>query len=394
VSLLLGAGCATQSRPAEPRHIPPEPVAAPIQNTQVDQTLEQMLEHDDFDLPRALLLFSEKYYPEFSGGHHDVDVRAKLARFEGYVDQLKRELVRETSPRRKARVLSDFVHLKLGLRSDPAGESGVNPENLFFDRVIQNRTGYCVSLSLAYIVFGQAAGLDVKGIRIPGHFAVRFTDREPSGESFETNLETTDFGSQRDDLYFFAEYRFSTTSVKHGVYLTPLSDRQIFGTLYNNLAGLTYTRGNYDLAVERYTRALQLAPNNGEAMYNRALALRKLKRPQEGMRDLNEALRLDPNAVLALMLRAGFFWDAGEKDQARNDLAEAMRKQPKWVEPLMLDGQFLLDDRQYDEARKVFHRVLEMKPGFKSAHLALVELETAAGNIAQARKHAAEAQRE
>jgi Tfp pilus assembly protein PilF len=112
------------------------------------------------------------------------------------------------------------------------------------------------------------------------------------------------------------------------------------------------------------------------------------------MRDLNEALRLDPNAVLALMLRAGFFWDAGEKDQARNDLAEAMRKQPKWVEPLMLDGQFLLDDRQYDEARKVFHRVLEMKPGFKSAHLALVELETAAGNIAQARKHAAEAQRE
>jgi tetratricopeptide (TPR) repeat protein len=171
------------------------------------------------------------------------------------------------------------------------------------------------------------------------------------------------------------------------VYLTPLTDRQVFGTLYNNLAGLTYNRGNIQLAVERYSRALELAPNNAEAMYNRALALRKLKRAQEGLRDLNEALRLDPNFALALMLRAGLFWDNGEKEQARADLAEAMRKQPKWVEPLMLEGQFLLEDKQFDEARKVFERVLEMRPGFKSAHLALAELEHAAGNIAEARKH-------
>jgi regulator of sirC expression with transglutaminase-like and TPR domain len=381
-------GCASQTRPRE--HVAPAPdrTPPPVQTaTPAPQTLEEMLKQDDFDLPRALLLFSEKYYPETSGQPHPVDIPAKLARFQEYAEQLKRELRGEHSPARRARALSDFVHLRLGLRSDPADQSGANPENLFLDRVLQNRYGYCVTLSMAYLVFGQAAGLDVTGVRIPQHFAVKFRDTDSNGMPYETILETTDFGAEHDDVYFYAQHRFSTTSVRHGVYLTPLTDRQVFGTLYNNLAGLTYNRGNIQLAVERYSRALELAPNNAEAMYNRALALRKLKRAQEGLRDLNEALRLDPNFALALMLRAGLFWDNGEKEQARADLAEAMRKQPKWVEPLMLEGQFLLEDKQYDEARKVFERVLEMRPGFKSAHLALAELEHAAGNAAEARKH-------
>ncbi len=381
------AGCATQSRPPEV-HGPSPYVPPPVQNSGPPAaTLEEMLKEVDFDLPRALLLFSEKYYPEVSGQQHDLGVEAKITRYESYAEELRREVARARTPALRARALSDFVHMRLGLRFDPTDQGGTNPENLFFDRVLQNRYGYCVTLSMAYLVFGQAAGLDVTGIRIPGHFVVRFRDHPPEGTPFETIFETTDFGAMREDLYYYAEYRFSSTSVSEGVYLTPLTDRQIFGTLYNNLAGLTFLRGDHELAMRRYSRALELAPKNAEAMYNRAVALRRLKRPQEGLRDLNEALRLDPNFALALMLRAGLYWENGEKEAGRADLAEAMRKRPDWVEPLMLDGQFLLEDKQFDEARRVFNRVLEMRPGHKSAYLALAELEHAAGNPTEARKH-------
>ncbi len=391
VPLLLGmvmlSACATQVRVDGSGPLA-GPDLRPVQNGEkAPQTLEDMLTHDDFDLPRALLLFSEKYYPEFKGQAHDVDVPAKLKRFEEYADGLRKEINRARSPRTRLLALTDFVHVRLGLRFDPTDQGGANPENLFFDRMLQNRYGYCVSLSLAYLVFGQAVGLDVRGIRIPGHFAVIYRDREADGTPYETIPETTDFGSTRDDLHFFAQYRFSTTSVKHGVYLTPLTDKELFGTLYNNLAGLTYLRNDLELSVKRYDRALELAPNNAEVMYNRAVVLRKLKRAHEGLGNLNEALRLDPNFVLALILRAALFWENGEKRQARDDLAEAMRKRPDWVEPLMLEGQFLMDDGQLDEARKLFERVLEMRPDFKSAHIALAELETKAGNIAKARKH-------
>lgn len=393
LALLIVAGCASQGRaPSRGVAMPPS-TQTPVLETRHDpQTLAEALEASEIDLPRALLMFSEKYYPEFSGRPHNADIPAKLARFQAYSEELRRELNRARTPSQRIRALTDFVHIRLGLRFDPADEGGLNPENLFFDRVLQSRYGYCVSLSLAYLVFGRAAGMDVQAIRIPGHFAVVIREPGIDGLPAETIIETTDFGAVRDDLYYYARYRFSATSVENGVYLTPITDREVFGTLYNNLAGLTFGRGDLKLAVERYSRALELAPNNAEAMYNRAIALRKLKRAQEGLRDLNEALRLDPNFVLALMLRAGLFWENGEKTKAREDLAEATRKRPDWVEPLMLEGQLLLDDKQIDEARRVYERVLELRPGHKSALIGLAQVETAAGNLNKARQHMREAE--
>lgn len=384
LALTLLAGCAGQAREGG---LPAASETPPLHTAANAQSLDDMLKAEDFDLARALLLFSEKYYPEFSGRPHDTDIPAKLTRFDAYAAELRRDVNRARSPRTRLLALTDFVHSRLGLRFDPTDQGGANPENLFFDRMLQNRYGYCVSLSLAYLVFGQAAGLEVLGIRIPGHFAVIFRDREANGQPYEVILETTAFGAAFDDLHYYAQYRFSSTSVKNRVYLTPLTDREIFGTLYNNLAGLTYLRNDYQLALKRYDRALELAPNNAEVMYNRAVVLRKLKRAGEGLKDINEALRLDPNFALALILRAGLFWENGEKEQARADLAEAMRKRPEWIEPLMLEGQFLMDDNQLDEARSVFERVLEMRPGFKSAYIALAELEAKAGNMAKARKY-------
>lgn len=386
--LILLAGCTSQTR--EFAGSDAESYAQQVDSPSASNlTLEQMLERDDFDLPRALLLFSEKYYPEFAGLHeHNVDVESKLARFEGYTNQLKLALNRDRSPRQRVRTLIDFIHIKLGLRFDSRDSGGEDPENLFFDRVLQNRFGYCVSLSMAYLVFGQAAGLDVKGMRIPGHFVVRYKDTDTDGTPFDVILETTAFGDVRDDMWYWSEHRFSATSVENGIYLTPLTDREIFGTLYNNLAGITYIRGNHKLAVERYSRALELAPNNAECMYNRAIVLRGLDNDQQALKDLNEAIRLDPNFTLAYIARAGLLWENDEREAAREDLLEAMRKRPKWPQPHMLDGMFLYESGQVDAARQAFLKALELDPEYKSAHVALAELEQKAGNHQKAREHA------
>lgn len=384
---LLG-GCASQQREAgvpaadnSASHTHVSDVVGPT------ASLEQMLEQDNFDLPRALLLFSEKYYPDFSGTRHDVDVNAKLARFNEYARQLRVELHRDRSPRQRVRTLVDFVHIKLGLRFDQADARGENPENLFFDRVLQRRFGYCVTLSLAYIVFGQAAGLDVAGMRIPGHFVVQFQDVESNGHPYKVILESTAFGDTRDETWYWAEHRFSAVAVENGVYLKPLTDREIFGTLYNNLAGVTYVRGNTLLAVERYNRALELAPNNAESLYNRAVLQHTLGKDREALKDLNEALRLEPNFVLAMVARAGLLWEAGEREPARSDLANAKRLRKDWPQPWMLEGMFAYESGQLDDARAAFSKALQVDPKYNSAHMALAELERRAGNLEEARKH-------
>lgn len=390
----LLAGCASQTREGDDGPVPPRSHAGGTAQVadQSNLSLEQMLQLDDFDLPRALLLFSEKYYPSLAGiPKHEVDVPAKLTRFDAYAEQLRDALRRDRSPRQRVRTLVDFIHIKLGLRFDQQDERGENPDNLFFDRVIQNRYGYCVTLSLAYLVFGQAAGLQVQGVRFPGHFAVLYTDTDTDGTPYEVILESTDFGDARDELYYWSKYRFSATSVEKGVYLSPLNDRQIFSTLYNNLAGVTYVRGDSEAAIQHYTRALELGPANAEAMYNRAIVEHGLELDREALKDLNEALRLDPNFTLALIARSGVLWKAGEHESALKDLAEAKRKRPEWPQPWMLEGLFQLEDGDLDAARVSLLKVLEIDPEYNSAHIALAELEHKAGNEAEARRHAAEA---
>jgi regulator of sirC expression with transglutaminase-like and TPR domain len=396
LACLLLAGCAAQQRTLPPDNGRDTPDATP--DTRPDtqpakpQTLEEMLQQDDFDLPRALLLFSAKYYGEFAAEPYTPEIEPKLARFEAYTQDLRKELRRDRSPRMRLRTLANFVHVKLGLRFDQNDTGGTNPENLFFDRVLTRRFGYCVTLSMAYIVFGQAAGLDVRGVRIPGHFAVIYTDAENDGTPFKTLVETTANGAMRDELQYWSEHRFHVNAVEAGVYLTPLTDKGIFSTLYNNLGGISFLADKFELALERYGRAIELAPNNAEALYNRAVVLRNRKRYSEALRDVNSALRLDPNFTLALLVRAALFWEEGEKDSARADLATAMKQRPEWPEPHMLDGGFLMRDRKLDDARKAFERVLELNPAYKSAHIALAELEQAAGNPLKAQKHMAAAQ--
>ncbi|MBK9975635.1 MAG: tetratricopeptide repeat protein [Planctomycetes bacterium] len=392
LACMLLAGCAGQSRPLAANGPGPDDPPVVRNTTQSHQTLDQMLQQDDFDLPRALLLFSEEFYPEFSGKQrHEVDVEAKLARFDAYASDLRAALRRNKTPRTRLATLIEFVHVKLGLRFDATDPSGAKADNLFFDRVLQNRTGYCVTLSLAYLVFGQAAGLDVVGIRVPTHFTVRFRDQEADGQPYETLVETTAAGETQQDTYYWAKYRFSTTSVQNGVYLTPLTDKQIFGTIYNNLAGLTYLRGNNELAVERYTKALELAPNNAEALYNRALVLRMLQRDKDALKDFNAAIRLDPNFVFCYLARARLLFDAGERAQAKEDLGEAMRKRPDWPEPHMMNGIFLSREGDLDAAKAAFLRVLEIDKGFNAARIAIAELERTRGNEREARKWEEEA---
>lgn len=395
--LLLLVGCANQGRGA---HTGPAPKGAPPWardggevGTPTPQSLDEMLQFEDFDLPRALLLFSAQYAGEFSPGDRaPMDVDAQLSRFDAYTNELKKNLRRDRSPRQRLLTLIEFVHNRLGLRFDPSDSVGHNPQNLFFDQVINRRRGYCVTLSLAYVVFGQAAGLDVRGVRIPGHFAVQFKDSDGE-EAYEALIESTTGGTALDPLQVWSKHRFSKQAVDAGIFLAPLSDRAVFSTLYNNLAGLTHLRGDDRLALERYSRALELAPNNTEALYNRALVGRKLGNAQHALRDLNDALRQDPNFTLALIARAGVLWEAGEKTPAREDLGNAMRQRSEWPEVWLLEGMFAAAEGQLKEAKDAFNKALQLDGNCADAHKALARVERLLGNEKAAREHEEAAER-
>ena len=96
-----------------------------------------------------------------------------------------------------------------------------------------------------------------------------------------------------------------------------------------------------------------------------------------------------PALALPACVTINVYFPAAEaREAAREDLLEAMRKRPEWPQPHMLDGMFLYESGQVDPARQAFLKALELDPEYKSAHVALAELEQKAGNHAKAREHA------
>ncbi len=56
-----------------------------------------------------------------------------------------------------------------------------NPENIFINKVLENRTGNPLSLSMLYMLIAQQVDLPVRGINLPEHFVLAYM-----GERFDT----------------------------------------------------------------------------------------------------------------------------------------------------------------------------------------------------------------
>lgn len=98
---------------------------------------------------------------------------------------------------------------------------------------------------------------------------------------------------------------------------------------------------NYQRAVELYTEALQIDPDNKDAnskiLQNRAQAQLALKNYDQAIQDCTEALRLDPGYVKAKKIRAKAYGASGQWEEAVRDykgVAEANPSEPRIQEDI------------------------------------------------------------
>jgi len=76
-----------------------------------------------------------------------------------------------------ARMLSEHLNESLGYRGGEA--SKLDLEHVLLDRVVDNRVGVPVTLSMIYLLVARWAGLTVSGVGMPTHFLVRLHGVRP-----------------------------------------------------------------------------------------------------------------------------------------------------------------------------------------------------------------------
>lgn len=85
----------------------------------------------------------------------------------------------------------------------------------------------------------------------------------------------------------------------------------------------------YGLALEDYTAALAVSPNNYILLTARGYLYNSMKRPDEGIADLTKALQIKPEHADAYYKRGNVYRGKGEDDKAVADYTQAVRFDPK-----------------------------------------------------------------
>ena len=93
---------------------------------------------------------------------------------------------------------------------------------------------------------------------------------------------------------------------------------------YYNRAVAHYGLGNYQEAVDDFTKAIELEPKNGKAYYNRAIVYGALGRNKDAIEDGTKAIELNPKDPNAYINRGIDYIGPGNYEKAVADLNKAI----------------------------------------------------------------------
>ncbi len=103
---------------------------------------------------------------------------------------------------------------------------------------------------------------------------------------------------------------------------------------YIELAYKELCASNYTKAIEYYTKAISIDPNDAEAYINRGVAYTNLRKYEEAISDYTKAISIDPNDANAYCNRGNVFYLKGDCFNAKKDWEKAIELYPSYESKL------------------------------------------------------------
>ncbi len=120
---------------------------------------------EDFDLERGVLLLCRTQYSR-------INLDAYSAVLDNHAGELRQRLDLNGLPEHIIRVINDYLFRELKFTGDE--QNFYDPENSYFNRVLDRRIGNPITLSLLYLLLARRLRLPMAGIGLPGHFLCRY----------------------------------------------------------------------------------------------------------------------------------------------------------------------------------------------------------------------------
>ena len=249
--------------------------------------------------------------------------------------------------------------------TDQVDENGVpvNSEELFLHGLLKTHKGYCMNLSLLYLILGQKLELPLYGVALPNHFFVRY---EQEGEHI--NIETTERGVSYPDSFY--EQRFGIqANAQNSYFLKNLDGRQTLGAYFSNIGMVYYQNQRQQRALFYMNLSTSINPMSIDAQNNLANIYSELKKPHDAIKHYNLALKADPNNTATLFNLGLVFIETGDNIKAMNALLKVAQIDPRFSPAHQMLANLYLQEKRFTSALLHLKILARSQPNNLQNHL-------------------------
>ena len=137
---------------------------------------------------------------------------------------------------------------------------------------------------------------------------------------------------------------------------------------YSQRGNAYYNKGDYHLAIADYNQAIQLDPKLANAYNVRGIIYDKKGDYDRAFADYNQAIKLEPNLASAYIGRGIIYNEKGDYDRAFTDYNQAIKLDPKLAYAYKGRGDVYCIKRDYDLAIADYNEAIQLDPKLAYAY--------------------------
>ncbi|MBP9191678.1 MAG: transglutaminase family protein [Ignavibacteria bacterium] len=204
-----------------------------------EQKFLRLIERDDPDiLEEAVFLIAAMNYPGISINEYgsQLDLIAKE------IDQLLKssDIPDNINILDTLNIINEYLFFKKGYKGNE--ENYYDPDNSYMNKVMDDKKGIPITLSILYLFITRRLGLPVYGLSLPGHFILKYADEKE--EFFIDPFNKGIIISVKDAQNFIKKIGMTDEEFKGIPYLKNSTDREIILRVMRNLSGIYKKTGD------------------------------------------------------------------------------------------------------------------------------------------------------
>lgn len=220
--------------------------------SEVDVKFKELSEKKDGILEEAVFLIANFGYPEMDMKKYQSELDEMSTKLNLSIDKMKlNPLIPQDDPLQIIKIINHFLFYQQGFKGNT--ENFYEPENTFFNDVMDRKKGIPISLSILYLLICKRLNLPTYGVNLPAHFIIKYVD-----ERDEFYIDPYNNGiviSKSEAIKFLSRIGLTKEDFDSISFLKIADDKDIIKRSLNNLVNI-YTRSGDTQKTEQLKKIM------------------------------------------------------------------------------------------------------------------------------------------